>query len=373
MSNAIHNFTYRLSCALRQTPKEWMRWRNSSDTAKNIRVYYGYDRVPLRTEIASGGIIKCQDLNDRFPNTTRGGNLLYLISSAIPVGYEPMVHFARKAGVKFVLNQNGVGYPAWYGPGWEAFNTPIRRLLRHADFIVYQSQFCKTTADKFIGPISTPCTTLHNPVDTSYFSPATPQRELAPDSPILLAAGSHMQFYRVNQALETLYNLRLNTGHGRLILAGRFCWKSDPAVAETEVHESITRLGIAPFVMRVGPYSQSQAVPLLRSADILLHTKYNDPCPRLVVEALSCGLPVVYSASGGVPELVGDQAGIGIPSPLDYEQLHPPCAMAMAKAVANIWSDYTTYSQAARERAVSQFDTKLWMNRHEEIFNRLIS
>ena len=62
----------------------------------------------------------------------------------------------------------------------------------------------------------------------------------------------------------------------------------------------------------------------MRRADLLLHTKYNDPCPTVVLEAMASGLPVVYSASGGVPELVGEEAGVGIPAPFDWEHDHPP-------------------------------------------------
>ena len=51
---------------------------------------------------------------------------------------------------------------------------------------------------------------------------------------------------------------------------------------------------------------------MLRRAHVLLHTKVNDPCPTAVIEAMACGLPVAYPASGGTVELVGDEAGIGV-------------------------------------------------------------
>lgn len=364
----------RIVNAVRAAPHEWRRWRSPvTPNQPAIRVYYGYEKVPPRDEVAGGGIVKCQDLNDRFPNTPQGGNLLYLVSSAIPPGYEPMVHFARKSGARLVLNQNGVAYPAWHGPGWESFNASIRRLLDRADYVVYQSRFCKTTADRFIGPVNVPSTILYNPVNTRIFAPSTMPREQNVQAPAVLVAGSHMQFYRVNQALEALDHLRRNTGRGRLLLAGRLCWRTDPAAAEAEVAQRIAALKITPWVTRLGPYTQDQAIPLLQSADILLHTKYNDPCPRLVVEALACGLPVVYSASGGVPELVGDLAGVGIPAPEDYDRLHPPPASALAQAIDRVWQTRPIYSAAARSRAVSLFDVQAWLDQHETIFRRLVS
>lgn len=44
---------------------------------------------------------------------------------------------------------------------------------------------------------------------------------------------------------------------------------------------------------------------LLRQHDIYLTASQNDPCSNAVLEALACGLPVLYRNDGGHPELVG--------------------------------------------------------------------
>ncbi len=71
----------------------------------------------------------------------------------------------------------------------------------------------------------------------------------------------------------------------------------------------------------------------MRRAHVLLHTKVKDPCPTLVIEAMACGLPVVHPASGGTVELVGDEAGIGVPHPDTWEQDIPPAPEELAEAV----------------------------------------
>ena len=52
--------------------------------AREPRVFLGYERIPGRGESASGGLVKLQDLVERYPNARWRANILYLISSALP-------------------------------------------------------------------------------------------------------------------------------------------------------------------------------------------------------------------------------------------------------------------------------------------------
>jgi glycosyltransferase involved in cell wall biosynthesis len=129
----------------------------------------------------------------------------------------------------------------------------------------------------------------------------------------------------------------------------------------------VNALQLRDQVQMTGPYTQLQAPDIFRRAHLLLHTKYNDPCPAVVIEAMASGLPVVYSSSGGVPELVGD-AGIGIAVERSYERDIPPDPERLADGVAAVMNDRETYSARARQRAVSQLDLKHWMSRHRAVF-----
>jgi glycosyltransferase involved in cell wall biosynthesis len=104
---------------------------------------------------------------------------------------------------------------------------------------------------------------------------------------------------------------------------------------------------------------------------LLLHTKVKDPCPTLVLEAMASGLPVVYPASGGTVELVGDDAGVGVPHADSWERDEPPSPDALADAVDTVLADLDRYAAAARSRAVERFSLEPWLDRHAELFARL--
>jgi glycosyltransferase involved in cell wall biosynthesis len=265
-----------------------------------------------------------------------------------------------------VWNQNGVAYRGWHGDGWELVNEPRRRLLHEADHVLYQSAFCRLAADRFYGPRDGSSEILHNPVDTTAFTPAARR----PDRPLtLLLGGNQYQRYRIEQGLRTLAVVRRERRDARLLVAGALSFAPDGHAQATAL---VRELDLQDAVDFVGPYTQAAAPDLMRSADLLLHTKYNDPCPTIVLEAMACGLPVVYSDSGGTPELVGDDAGIGIPAPLDWEKDHPPAAGDLAQAVLDVAADLRGRAEAARARALT-FDARGWLAHHRALFEKLLA
>jgi len=97
----------------------------------------------------------------------------------------------------------------------------------------------------------------------------------------------------------------------------------------------------------------------------------NDPCPTTVIEALACGVPVAYAASGGTVELVGDEGGVGVPHPDGYERDEPPSPEALAAAVDAVLADRDRYAEGARRRAVERFGLGDWLDRHAALFEEL--
>jgi len=281
-----------------------------------------------------------------------------------------LLWLARRKGAKIVWNQNGVAYPAWRKVGWEKTNAPMAELLHAADYVFYQSQFCKLSADRFLGERKGPWEILYNAVDTHVFTPN--QSDPDPHHLVLLLAGSHNQYYRIETALQTLAFLTRQRSDVRLVITGRIKKDSNKASIYRMVSKLVTDLGVREHVVFSEPYSQEQAPSTFQKAHLLLHTQYNDACPGLVLEAMACGLPIVYSQSGGTPELVGTAAGIGIPAELSWEHILPPAPKALAEAVLNVADRRKEFAEAARQRAVEKFDLRPWLTRHCEVFEGLM-
>jgi glycosyltransferase involved in cell wall biosynthesis len=67
-------------------------------------------------------------------------------------------------------------------------------------------------------------------------------------------------------------------------------------------------------IRTLGPITTNSLADELRRHDVYLAPSRNDPCSNALLEALACGLPAVFRASGGHPELVRD-AGVSFGKP----------------------------------------------------------
>jgi glycosyltransferase involved in cell wall biosynthesis len=339
----------------------WARLALPRRSRPGLRVFYGHDRVPPPGEAVAGGTAKFQRLAARFPNRPTDFTLLYLGSTWLPRDLRPLLWLAGRRRIPVVLNQNGVGYPGWAGAeGAEAFNRPLRLAIAAAEHVLYQSEFCKRSADEFLGPPRGTWEVLYNAVDVAHFVPAA---EPPQGGPVLLLGGDQYQAYRVELALRTLRALLPSHPEAQLLVTGRLVTPVEPLLDE---------LGLSHRVHVLGRYAQRDAPALFQRAHVLLHTKVLDPCPSLVIEAMACGLPVVYPRSGGVPELVGDGAGVGVAHPDSWARDEPPAPEELAAAVEQVLGDLSGYAARARARSVERFALEPWLDRHEELFANFV-
>ena len=337
----------------------WARLLTGGRARGGLRVFYGWDEIPGRGEQVAGGTAKLQKLAARWPNQPTDFSLLYLGTTYLPRDLRPLIWITRRRGARIVVNQDGVAYPGWAGNRTDELNEPLRRVVGAADHVIYQSAFSKRSSDLFLGEARGSWEILPNAVDVERFTPGVPPA----DGPVVLLGGDQTQAYRVELALETFRDVLAAHPGARLLVSGRLV--SDPA-------PTLRRLGLEDAVDFTGAYTQADAPDVFRRAHVLLHTKVNDPCPTVVIEAMACGVPVAYAASGGTVELVGDEGGVGVPHPDGFERDEPPSAEQLAAAVLTVLADRERLAAGARRRAVERFALTHWLERHAAIFTSLV-
>lgn len=337
----------------------WTRLALPLGVPPDLRVSYGHDLVPAPGAPARGGTAKAQRLAERFPSHPADFTLLYLGSSWLPRDLAPLLRVAQRRGAPVVVNQDGAGYPAWAGDGWAAHNVPLRRALLAADHVLYQSAFARLSCDRYLGEPRGTWEILPNAVDVETFRPAV----TAPvGDPVVVLGGDQYQPYKLELGLRALAALRRNVPGARLVVTGRLAFPIETLVAQ---------LGLGGVVEVVGRYAQRDLLAILQRAHVYLHPKVNDPCPSSVIEALACGVPVVYAASGGTVELVADEGGVGVPHPAGWDVQTPPAPEDLAAGLEQALRDRDRLAAGARRRAVERFALEPWLDRHAELFAEL--
>ncbi len=337
-----------------------------------LAVAYLSPRFPeppvTRSQFAHGGAVKLTYLGEQIPHHFPLANVLYAVSSVAHHLQIKILETAKRKGLKIIVNQNGVAFPAWDGDNYEASNRSLKNLIGFADFIIYQSQFCKDSAERYISPPDVPNEIIYNPVDTRLFSPDAGSAK--PEALTLLLGGNQYEKYRLELALQTLNALHRDVPNARLIVTGNLWLPYDEAEAWTK--QALRDMNLNEHVTFTGTYAQTDAPALYSQAHLLLHTKYADPSPGLVLEALALGMPVIHLDNGGVPELVGD-AGIGVHVEHDWNKINLPSPQAMADAVMQVYARREEFSQKARQRAVDLFSLEKFVANHKEIFEKVLN
>jgi len=320
-------------------------------------------------QLATGGEVKMTGLATAFPHVFPLCDLIYAVSSVGFAGRQRVVDIARSRGIPVVLNQNGVYYPASGGRGWRALNQPLDALRRSADFIVYQTDFCKLACDTFLGAVDTPFTIACNAVDTAVYKPADPPPSL--DEPTVLALwGVGGRNRRTTITVEAFLSLRRRVPAARLILAGYH----EPSAEHRAMRGTIDGLVVAAGQPRdcityLPRYTGRNAPGIFRRAHVLLHTQANDNCPHLVVEAMACGVPVVHQDNGGTPQMVTPLGGVAVPSAASWESIDYPSPDAFAAALETVLREWPTYHTRARARAIEFMSLDAFVREHRRVFD----
>ena len=201
--------------------------------------------------------------------------------------------FARD-DVRFVHRVDGpIGTYRGFDDGTDARIAEVNRQL--ADATIVQSRY-SLDAHRVLGIELADPRLITNSVDPFVFYPPSTRDPIAGRRIRVIAASWSDN---PNKGTDALAWLDAHLDHERFELT--FMGRSQTSF------EHIRSLGAIP--------TEAVAKELHRS-DLYLASSRNDPCSNALLEALACGLPAIFRASGGHPELVGD-AGVPFDEPME--------------------------------------------------------
>ena len=207
------------------------------------------------------------------------------------------VEGSRRRGAKVIQRLDGTYYDS--DKDYTEMNRTIKETSERVDAIIYQSEFSKSMAKRYLGVKDKMSFTILNGADPSNFCGG---RDLG-DEVSFLCSAKWRPTKRIDSIVRGFEFAKIP--NSELVVLGDPDLKIDA--------DNVKYLGAVPSSDLSSYYSR---------ANYFIHLAYNDPCPNSVVEALVSGLPVVCAESGGTKELVRNSGEIILGDRLSVEPCH---------------------------------------------------
>lgn len=156
---------------------------------------------------------------------------------------------------------------------------------RLADLTVFQSSYSLSSFEEHFGQHTHAHDVIPNGVDSNIFYPRVGRRNSGTGTLKLVAVSWSPN---PQKGFGTLAEVSLLPGV-ELMFVGNWCPEVDPGSARI-----------------LGTLRPAEVAEVMRNADAFLHAGWHEACSNAIVEALACGLPVVYRDSGGNAELASE-------------------------------------------------------------------
>jgi N-acetyl-alpha-D-glucosaminyl L-malate synthase BshA len=202
---------------------------------------------------------------------------------------------------------------------------------------------------------------IYNFIDTEIFAPGKNEHlrnVVAPNGEKVLIHTSNFRVVkRVSDTIHILHKV-IEKIPTKLILVG-----DGPDRSECE---RLTReLGLTDHVHFLG--KQDALVELLNASDIFLMPSQSESFGLSALEAMACGVPVVSSSVGGLPELVRQNETGYVAEFGDVDR--------MAKYTIDLLTNekkYNKFSKNSRERTIKYFDKDIIVPMYEEYYKKIL-
>ncbi len=299
---------------------------------------------------------------------------LDLIHSHYAIPHAMAAYMAREiAGVPYVVTLHGSDvHTLGLDP---AYKPVVKHTVENANAVTAVSEFLKKKAHEELG-IEREIHVIPNFIDIQRFKHLNGIRlfvesgcvglrtddeseELNPEEKILLHASNFRKVKRVVELVETMRIVVDHFPKVRLIIAG-------DGPTRIEVERKIEALDLCDNVHLLGVKSNMQEI--MCSADMLLLNSTLEGMPLVLLEAMSCSLPVITTPAGGIPELVRPGKDGVVTKGFEQEEF----AQTIIELIEND-AKRKSLGQAGRKRVEESFSMEKIVTMYEKVFEEAVS
>jgi N-acetyl-alpha-D-glucosaminyl L-malate synthase BshA len=237
----------------------------------------------------------------------------------------------------------------------------VKFSIENSDGVTAVSRFLKEkTLTNY--SIEKDISVIPNFVDTDLYKPNKNfefRRHIAPENEKILVHTSNFRpVKRVTDAIRVVEQVNREIPV-KLLLVG-----DGPDRSECE--RLCRQLNLCDQVKFLG--KQEGIVEILNAADVFIIPSQSESFGLAALEAMACGLPVISSSVGGLPELIKHNEGGFIAEIGDVDR--------MAKYALDLLTNekkYEMFSQNARNRAVNKFDKSIVVPEYEAFYKKILN
>ena len=219
---------------------------------------------------------------------------------------------------------------------------------------------------------SKPHCIIYNGVDTSTFIPNDlPLRKFGFPA-VIISASKYRLHKRLQDAINLINFLSKDFPNIKLNVLGELDVLTKECVKNIDKSRCVFHGKINPNDL---PY-------YYQNSHVQLHLSIFDPCPNVVVEGLSCGLPVITPFESGAKELIGPQNrnwAVNEGLKLNYKELHlsnkiPQINLQKYETVfKNVFLNLDKNKLSARKRALTTLDINLVLIKYESFLKKFVN